>query len=66
MSIIKLEIRLSEIKKTVEAFKENRKKALESLSRELRRAVSSSINELMQAEIDIFLGEPEQQNSCHS
>ncbi|MFI0436146.1 MAG: IS256 family transposase [Parachlamydiaceae bacterium] len=60
MSIIKLEIRLSEITKALEAFKISRKKALESLSTELRRAVSSSLNELMQAEIDVFLGEPGQ------
>lgn len=60
MSLIKLEIRLKEIHNAVEAFKSNRKRALDSLSEELRKAVSFSVNELLQAEIDLFLGSPDQ------
>lgn len=60
MSIIKLEIRLSELPQAIEAFRRNRKAALEALSSEVRRALSTTINELMKAEIDVFLGQPEQ------
>jgi putative transposase len=60
MSIIKLEIRLSEFPQAIEAFRRNRKAALEALSSEVRHALSTTINELMKAEIDVFLGQPEQ------
>ena len=60
MSILKLEIRLSEIGPAIEAFKKNRKMALEALSSEMRAALGSAVNELMRAEIDVFLGQPGQ------
>ena len=63
MSIIKLEIRLGELGKALEAFKKNRKAALEELSKEMRTAVSQTLNELMRAEIGIFLGSPEQDDN---
>lgn len=63
MSLIKLEIKLKEIHNAVAAFKKNRKKALESLSEELRKAVSFSVNELLQAEIDLYLGSPDQESN---
>ena len=56
MPIIKVEIRLSEIAQTIEAFKSCRKAALEAFSSGVRQAISSSVNELMRAEIDMFLG----------
>jgi putative transposase len=63
MSIIKLEINIAEISKALEAFKKSRKSALESLSTEVRRAISTTLNELMQAEIEVFLGAPEQDDN---
>lgn len=63
MSIIKLEIRLAEVQKVISAFKENRKKMLEEFSREFRRVASQAFNEIMQAEIDIFLGGSEQSDN---
>jgi hypothetical protein len=57
MSILKLEIRLSEIGPAIEAFKKNRKMALEALSSEMKAAVGSAVNELMKAEIDVLLGD---------
>lgn len=60
MSIIKLEIRLGELTQAIEAFKNNRKAALEALSLEMRHALSTTLNELMRAEIDIFLGSSDQ------
>jgi len=63
MPLIKLEIRLAELPKALEAFKVNRKAALEALSIELRKAVSTTINELMKAEIDVFLGAADQSDN---
>lgn len=60
MAIIKLEIRLSELSDAVEAFKINRKSALEALSKGMRTAISTTLNELMTTEIDLFLGSPNQ------
>ena len=63
MSVIKLEIRLGEIPKALAAFRESRKKALEGLTNELRTAVSNTVEELLAAEIDLFLGEPGQEDN---
>ena len=63
MAIIKVEIRLGEVGKAVEAFRVNRKKALEDLAHEFRTAVSTSVNELLKAEIDVFLGQPDQKDN---
>lgn len=60
MSILKLEIRFREIPRALEVFREDRKRALEQLSDDVRRVVSSGINQLLNAEIDVFLGLPEQ------
>lgn len=56
MSVIKLEIRLSEIPSAIAAFKKNRKNALDLFSEEIRKAVSLGFNQLLNTEIDIFLG----------
>lgn len=58
MSVVKLEIRIPEVVKVLEAFATNRRQALESLTREITSGVSHIINQLMHAEIDIFLGQP--------
>ena len=60
MAIIKVEILLGEVGKAVETFRVNRKKALEELAHEFRTAVSTTVNELLKAEIDVFLGQPDQ------
>ena len=56
MSIIKVEIRLREIPAAIEAFRNNRKKALDLFSEEIRKAVSSGFNQLLNTEIDLFFG----------
>ena len=56
MSVIKLEIRLSEIPSAIAAFKKNRKNALDLFSEEIRKAVSRGFNQLLSTEIDLFLG----------
>ena len=63
MSIVKLEIRLKEIPRALQAFKESRKKALEALSDEVWEAISTGLNQLLNAEIDVFLGQPDQDDN---
>ena len=60
MPMLKLEISIPEIKKAVFAFKENRKKAMEALSLEIRDKIGSTMNQMMSAEIELFLGTPDQ------
>jgi transposase-like protein len=60
VSIIKVEIRLREIPRAIEVFKISRKKALEVFTEEIRNAVSSGFNQLMNTEIDLFLGDESQ------
>ena len=60
MAIIKLEIHIPEVVRALEAFSVNRKHALEALSSEVRGAVSGVFNQLMNSEIELFLGTPDQ------
>ena len=60
MGIIKLEVRMPEVSRAVEEFKQNRIKAFESLSNEVRSLVSNTINQLLCSEMTIFLGRPDQ------
>ena len=60
VSVIKLEIRLHEIPKAIHAFKVSRKKALDLFTEEIRTAVSSGFNQLLNSEVEMFLGAPEQ------
>jgi putative transposase len=63
MSIIKLEVKISEIRKALEGFRDNRKKALESLSNEIKIMISDTFNQLLNAELQIFLGKPEESDN---
>lgn len=60
MSIIKVEIRLREIPLAIEAFKNSRKKALDLFTEEIRTAVSKGFNQLLNTEIELFLGQDTQ------
>lgn len=60
MSIIKLEVRLRGIPTAIRAFREDRKRALEAFSQEIRNVVSQGFDQLLNAEIDVFLGDPDQ------
>jgi len=63
MSIIKLEVRLRGIPRAIQAFKEDRKRALEVFSEEIRNVVRQGFDQLLNAEIDVFLGAPEQSDN---
>lgn len=63
MSIIKIEIRLREIPQAIQAFKNGRKKALDLFTEEIRSAVSNGFNQLLNTEIDLFLGDEAQSDN---
>jgi putative transposase len=60
MRILKLEVSLSEAVQAVEEFRKNRIKAFETITMEVKTAVSHAINQLLQAEMTLFLGKPDQ------
>lgn len=60
MGIIKVEIKVPELVQALESFKENRTTALEALTNEIRHGVSDFFNAVLQTEMDLFLGRPDQ------
>lgn len=63
VGIIKLEVSLPEAAVAIEEFKNNRLRALEKISGEVRWAVSHALNQLMKAEMTLFLGKPDQRDN---
>ncbi|MCM2281212.1 MAG: hypothetical protein NDI61_05125 [Bdellovibrionaceae bacterium] len=57
MGIIKAEIKIPELVQALESFKENRIRALEVLTQEIRTGVGDFVNALLQTEIDLYLGQ---------
>ncbi len=60
LSIVKFEFSVPELKKTVELFAHNRLAAFESVVTESRRSVQELINQVMHAEMTLFLGQADQ------
>ncbi len=60
MGIIKIEVNLPEAVQAIEEFRDNRIRAFEAISTELRAAVGGAINSLLQTEMTLFLGKPDQ------
>ena len=60
MGIIKIEVNLPEAVQAVEEFRKNRMKAFESITSELKQAVGSAVNTLLQTEMTLFLGKADQ------
>jgi putative transposase len=56
MPIVKLEVSIPELRKSLEHFAKNRVSALSQISEEVRVAVATTFNQLMNAEIELFLG----------
>lgn len=63
MSILKVEFSVPDLRKAVAAFTENRLKAFDSLVSDFREVVSTAVNQLLNAELDLFLGEPSQSDN---
>lgn len=63
MAMIKFEVSVPEIAKTLMAFRNDRLKALEAFTQEVRSSASKALNELLQAELTVFLGQPGQEDN---
>ena len=63
MSFLKVELNVAELSKTIESFKKERIAALETLTDEFKKSVSDGINQLLNAEMTLFLGKPEQNDN---
>jgi len=63
MSIIKVEIRIPELVEAITLFKQNRVKAFEQIASEINNTVATTFNQLMQMEMDLFLGRSDQLNN---
>ncbi len=63
MGIIKVEIKIPELVRAIESFKENRLAALEHLTVEVKSSVSQMFNQLLQTEMSVFLGQPDQSDN---
>ena len=63
MGIVKVEISIPEGVKALTKFKENRLKAFEELTSEVKQSVSRAIGQLLNTEMTIFLGEKEQSDN---
>lgn len=63
MSIIKVEVSIPEAIKALEEFRINRKQALDSLRKSLKNVVSQSLDQLLESEMTLFLGRPDQEGN---
>ena len=60
MSIIKFQVSVPEAVKAITQFKENRLKAFNQLSDDLRSSVEETFNQLLNLEMSLFLGQADQ------
>jgi len=60
MSIVKIEIKVPEAINALKKFKRNRLQAFEELNQEIKDSVSQAINDLLNAEMSLFLGQSKQ------
>ena len=63
MSIIKFQVSIPEAVRALAKFKENRSKALDQLSEDLRSSVQDPLNRLLNLEMSLFLGGPDQSDN---
>lgn len=63
MSIAKFEFSFPELRSAVEAFQKDRIKAFETVVEGVKTAVAQSLNQVLSAEIAMFLGQPEQSDN---
>jgi putative transposase len=63
MSIVKIEIKMPELVKTVDQFKKNRLQALEQITNEFKLSISKTFSKILEAELELFLGQDDQVNN---
>jgi len=62
-AFVRVEVSIPAARAALSAFAVNRMAALETLTQHLRSSVSSAINDLLNAEMTLFLGQPEQREN---
>jgi len=63
MGIIKVEISMPEAAKALDEFRREPKRTFELISHEITSAVSNLFDQILQIEMSIFLGQPDQKNN---
>ena len=63
MGIIKVEVKVPELRQALESFKKNQAETLDRLRVELKGALSHYFNQLLNAEMTFFLGQAEQSDN---
>ena len=63
MGIIKVEVKIPELVKAIELFKNNNQKLFETITSEIKSSVSNTLNQLLQTEMDLFLGQADQSSN---
>lgn len=63
MAIVKLEVSIPELRKSIECFTKNRMTAFSQLTTDVRSAVALTMNQLLNAEMEFFLGSTEQSDN---
>ncbi len=63
VGIIRVEVSMPEAIRALEEFKNNRLKAFETITIEVREAVGNDINSVLHAEMSLFLGKPDQSDN---
>jgi hypothetical protein len=56
MSMVKVELSVPELRQALESFTQNRLMAMESLIQDVRGSVSTVLNQVLNAEMTVFLG----------
>ena len=62
-AFVRVEVSMPAARAALSAFASNRMVALETLTQHLRSSVSSALNDLLNAEMTFFLGQPEQRDN---
>lgn len=63
MSIIKVQVSVPEAFKAIAKFKDNRIKAFDVFSEDIRKSVEDSLNHLLNLEMSVFLGDADQSDN---
>lgn len=62
-TFLRIEVSFPAAKEALKAFAQNRKQALGKFGQDLRETVSDAFNQLLQTEMSLFLGNPEQSDN---
>lgn len=63
MGIIKVEVKLPELREAITGLDQSRKRFFELLSGEIKSAAVQAIEQLMHSEITLFLGKPSEKDN---